>query len=87
MGVRVLYDHQDRLAVLYDSVSMTALAPVFMEDGAYDADEAAELFIAWTEVEDVRKLDAKELMSLYNLFAKELAERGWDEVYEEVMPS
>jgi len=58
MGCRIIYDQEEDMAVLYDSVTMTCFGPVF--DGP-EAQEEAQAFVDWYETEyggDPRKAGA-----------------------------
>lgn len=68
MGVRVLYDPAERVAVLYDSTSGWAFGPVIGdgEDGTA-AGERAEAFLTWLD-RDARVLSQSELEELWAAF-------------------
>jgi len=74
MGCRVLYDQEEDMAVLYDSVTMTSFGPVF--SGPLGKDEA-EAFLVWYEDEygsDVRKLSAEEVIVMVDKWRDTLPE-------------
>ncbi len=69
MGVRILNNEADDLAVIYCSTSDVAFGPVFYEDsgdeGDRSASEKAEEFLDWLPV-DPRTLSESELAAKYN---------------------
>jgi len=67
MGVRVLYDRNDRMAALYCSTTGKAFGPIFHDRDITDAIELAENFLQWLE-KDARKYSDSELMDEYNRF-------------------
>lgn len=63
MSVRVLYDNDERKAVLYDSTTDVAFGPLFddCEDGCCMASLIADEFLLWLRTSFAK--DARELSS------------------------
>lgn len=66
MGLRILYDHDEPAACLWDSVSGRAFGPVFEGDTARDD---AQAFIDWLPL-DARTYGQRELESLHTVWSK-----------------
>lgn len=66
MGVRILHDTDQRMAVLYCSTTDTAFGPVFArsDDHDHEADERAEAFLRWLP-SDARRFTDDELSRAY----------------------
>ena len=67
MGVRIIADEYDKLAVLYCSTSDWAFGPVFYADGLIYASDLAERFIQWLG-RDSREYNDEELREKYHEF-------------------
>lgn len=76
MGVRILYDRDQDKACLFDSVTDTALGPVFY---GLDADDQAEHFREWHGV-DKRNLTPAELRELHARWTDEYLDPGTGEL-------
>ena len=65
MGLRIAFDSDEPVAVLWDSVSGVAFGPVFESaPGTTTARDDAQAFVDWLP-EDARVYDTEELVSLY----------------------
>jgi hypothetical protein len=64
MGVRILSDRHNDIACLFCSTSDVAFGPVFSDSDEHYADERAEAFTRWLEL-DARKYDEADLMRKY----------------------
>jgi hypothetical protein len=62
MGVRVLYDVDQGMACIYDSVTGTPFGLIFHTTEEADADDRAEAFLAWLQENDGR--DARMLSQI-----------------------
>ena len=88
MGVRILENQREGMAVLYDSVSETAFGPIFRDwdpDGqsmTAFAGEVAEAFLSYLS-EDARTYDAAVLMDEYGHFRDLIERDGWEAVTTE----
>jgi len=65
MGVRVLYDNNANVAVLYCSTSDIAFGPLFFDEDGHDARDRVELFLEWLPL-DARKYSDSELLEKYS---------------------
>ena len=70
MGVRIIEDKDERMAVLYCSTTTWAFGPVFYEfaDGSLSARDMAITFIRWLP-QDARLYTQKELEDKHNEWA------------------
>jgi hypothetical protein len=88
MGVRILENAKEGMAVMYDSVTETAFGPVFRDLDSDDGPEAfagevAETFLRFQQ-DDPRTMLPQHLQDAVGDFLLLIEEQGWDAVSEEV---
>jgi hypothetical protein len=80
MGVRVINDTTEGMAVLYCSTSMWAFGPVFHDDGHIDAGAAAHCFLHWWDGQgfmDPRTVDDSDLEARHLLWLGAVVGGEW----------
>lgn len=81
MGVRILVDREQDMAVLYCSTSEWAFGPTFHDDDGHDADERAEAFLRWVEDTETWGTYEKEPFTTGRRDPRSLTERGLEVAY------
>jgi hypothetical protein len=91
MGVRILNDATDEMAVLYDSVTDVTFGPLIREYDSETRDEqcpaswVAEAFLKWLgdgPRDDPRRMLPADVVTEYNNFLGEILRDGWEAVTE-----
>jgi len=79
MGVRILHDEYDDVAIMYSSSTDWAFGPVFMKDDAdHTASERAQAFSDWLGKRDPRQFEDHQLETLYTEWKQQEAAQ-WKE--------